>query len=63
MDDRPMSFSAEPARSQPKTPVLQQAARDCGFEGTIQWTFDRVVDGTLNSYPEDRGRWRVARVY
>jgi hypothetical protein len=63
MDDRPMGFSVEPARSQPSAEILQQAARDCGFEGAIQWTFDRLVDGTLNSYPEDRGRWRVGRVY
>jgi hypothetical protein len=63
MDDRPMGFSLEPARSQPGLDALQQASTDCGFDGPVQWTFDRLVDGARNSYPEDRGRWRVARIY
>lgn len=63
MDDRPMGFSVEPPRSQPGLDVLQQVAGECGFEGPVEWTFDHLVDGARNSYPEDRGRWRVARIY
>ncbi len=63
MDDRPMGFSLEPLRSQPGIDALQQAAVDCGFDGPVEWVFDRLIDGTRNSYPEDRGRWRVARIY
>jgi hypothetical protein len=63
MDDRPMSFSLEPPRLQPSIEALQPAAADCGFAGPVQWTFDRLIDGTQNRYPEDRGRWRVARIY
>ncbi|MEO8501941.1 MAG: hypothetical protein ABI565_13570, partial [Vicinamibacteria bacterium] len=40
MDDRPMGFSAEPAKSQPTLDVLQRAAIECGFTGSVQWTFD-----------------------
>lgn len=62
-DDRPMGFSVDPPRLQPEIAVLQEAARECGFEGPLGWVFNRLIDGTRNSYPEDRGRWRVARIY
>lgn len=63
MDDRPMSFSTETAKSQPKPEVLAEAARECGFDAPLAWSFGRLTDGTRNSYPQDRGRWRVARIY
>jgi hypothetical protein len=63
MDDRPMSFSTELLRNQPTTEVLQQAAAECALPGPVTWAFGRLVDGTTNSYPTDRGRWQVARIY
>ena len=63
MDDRPMSFITEPPRTTPTMDTLREAAEDCSLPGPIQWTFDHLVDGTTNSYPADRGRWRVARIY
>ena len=63
MDDRPMSFSTETAKSQPTPEVLNEAARECGFDAPVSWTFARLKDGTRNSYPQDRGRWRVVRIY
>jgi hypothetical protein len=63
MDDRPMSFSAEVLRNQPSAEDLGQAAAQCGFAGPVTWTFGRLIDGSANSYPADRGRWRVARIY
>lgn len=63
MDDRPMSFSTETAKSQPKPEAFREAARDCGFDVPVTWTFGHLKDGTRNSYPQDRGRWRVVRIY
>jgi hypothetical protein len=63
MDDRPMSFSTETAKSQPKLEVLTAVARECGFDAPVSWSFGRLTDGTRNSYPQDRGRWRVPRIY
>lgn len=63
MDDRPMSFSLEATTTQPAIDALQQVSSDCGFDAPVQWMFARLLDGTRNSYPEDRGRWRVARIY
>ena len=63
MDERPMTFGLELPRNQPSIDELREAARECRFEGPLSWTFGRLIDGSANSYPSDRGRWRVARIY
>ena len=63
MDDRPMTFGPELPKNQPGALELQEVARDCGFVGTVGWGFGRLIDGSANEYPADRGRWRVARIY
>jgi hypothetical protein len=63
LDDRPMTFGLELPRNQPTAEALQEAATECGFDGPVTWAFGRLIDGAANSYPADRGRWRVARIY
>ena len=58
-----MSFQVETPKSQPAVNIIRGAAADCGFEGAVVAPFARLLDGTKNNYPEDRGRWKVARVY
>ncbi len=43
--------------------MLNEAARERGFDAPVSWTFVRLKDGTRNSYLQDRGRWRVMRIY
>jgi hypothetical protein len=63
MDDRPMSFGPELLARQPATADLRRSARECSFSDPVAWEFGRLIDGSVNSYPTDRGRWRVARIY
>jgi hypothetical protein len=64
LDDRPLFFTTEPAPRQPAEEAHHAPLTACGFGvADPDWVFGRLVDGTSNRYPEDRGRWAVSVVF
>ena len=64
LDQRRLFFRTERLEIQSNRQERSSGIAACGFgAGGPDWEFARLMDGSVNSYPEDRGRWGVAYVF
>jgi hypothetical protein len=64
LDQRRLFFRTEAQDDQSGEAERTSEVSYCGLgHDHPDWRFDRLIDGSTNSYPEDRGRWGVALTF